>query len=103
MPRHEVDSVDNIRPRAGTLTVEHAHAEQAHVLSHTESLTADDAGNVRAVPIAVEAGTRAVNGVVDSEGTPLEFPVRGENTGINDIGVHARTIVDVRILLVKRQ
>jgi len=96
MPRHEVDSVDDVRPRAGALTVEYAHTQQVHILGNTEGLPADDARDVRTVPVAIEAGALAINRVVDSGGTAAEFPVCGENAGVNDIGIHAPAIVQIQ-------
>src|SRR5215813_4825582 len=103
MPRHEVDSVDHIRPHASALTVEHTHTEQAHLLCNTESSTADDSGYVRTMPVAVDATILTVNRVEDRRCTSAKLPVRGEYAGIDDVGVHALTIVVIRIEVVKRQ
>ena len=56
---------------------------------------------MRAVPVAIEAVTLRLK-VVNVGGTPLEFPVRGKDTGINNIGVHALTVVVILIVLIKR-
>src|SRR4029079_11668148 len=104
MPRHEVHSINNIRPRTGALAVEHAHTEQMHLLSHTKCSTADDAGHVRAMPVAIDADhTFATKRVEDRVGTPAKFVVRGENASIDDISVHTLTIVLISLVLVQRQ
>jgi len=65
MPRHEVDSLDDIRPHTGTLTVEYTHTQQVRLLSHAESVTADDAGYVRTMPVAVNAAGLTLNRIVN--------------------------------------
>src|SRR6185369_9667432 len=73
-------------------------------LRNTEGSTADDAGDVRAVPVAVDTdNTFTPERVVDGGGTPVKFEVRGENAGIDDISVHALTVVGIRITVIERQ
>src|SRR5689334_15303148 len=103
MPGYEVDSIDHVRPHTGPLTIQNAHTEQAHLLRHAKGSATDDAGHVRAMPIAVDAVVAILERVIDGDGTPAKFPVRGENTGIDDVGIHTRTIVVIRIETVKRQ
>src|SRR5690349_9113754 len=103
MPGHEVDSVNDVRPHAATLTVEYAHTEQGHLLRHAERSTADYAGDVRTVSVAVNAGAFRVNGVENCEGTLAKFKVRREDAGIDNIGVHALTIVLRCIVTIERQ
>src|SRR5689334_25436466 len=103
MPRHEVNSVNDVGPRTGALAVEHTHTEEAHLFGHAESSTADDAGHVRAVPVAVHSVTFMIERVIDAGCTIAKFIVREENASIDDIGIHALTIVVIRITIIKRQ
>src|SRR5262245_53242045 len=98
MPRHEVDSIDDVGPRTHALAVEHAHAEQAHSLRDAKRSTADDAGHVRTVPVAVDGATLAIERVVETDSAPVaEFPVRRENTGIDHISIHALAVVGIKV------
>src|SRR5215208_3147332 len=87
MHEQPVDGGDDPRGRPATRAAQHAKAAQPHFLRDAEALAADDAGDVRPMPIAVL--TVAAKSIVHVSGAPAELRVARVDPGVDDVRGHA--------------
>ncbi len=98
-----VDARDHLAVGAAATAVEHPHRDELHLLRHAVGGAADRARDVGAVAVAVDA-VLAVADLVDADARPAaEVGVRGQDAGVDDVGVHARAVGRVAVRVVERQ
>ena len=83
---HPVDARDDIGHGARARAVQHPHRNERGRLGHAIGGAGQDAGHVRAVPIAVGCAQRVGDHGVPREQPAGEIGLRGQHPGIDDIG-----------------
>lgn len=84
---NELDTGDDTAVGAGTTVVEDLDGEELGLLGDTEGQTADGAGNVGTVALAI--GIAVISKVLEPLGAALELGVLNVNASVDDIGTGA--------------
>src|SRR4051794_30937643 len=103
MGRHPVHALDHPGDGAGAVAVQHPHRDQLDLLGHAVGGTADGAGDVRAVAVAVLGAVAVVDDVVARLHPASEVLVGGPDAGVDDVGGDALAGLGPAVVVVQRQ